>query len=195
MKRPAGHDHAESPQRKKSKTSETPREQPKPQKVAPPPPPSRQVKKKTKEEAPTKSKAKGLTKGPTALEKLAQRSGPGGRNDVSTTTGLPRTQKEKEEDAYIAYLESKLGLKKGTSRASKLGAGMDEDGLDGASPLQAHSVFIDTHHIIIDLFQDINSLEASIFSSKPVSVCSILYRSLLTMTVGCDVSPRRGPLG
>jgi len=37
-----------------------------------------------------------------------------------------RTQKEKEEDAYIEYLESKLGYKKGKSIKY-------DDGLDGMS--------------------------------------------------------------
>ena len=38
---------------------------------------------------------------------------------------------EKKEDAYIEYLESKLGWKKGGSRTGRYGKGLDEDGLDG----------------------------------------------------------------
>lgn len=150
------------------------------------------LKKKVTEEALPNIKAQGLTKGPTALEKLAQRSRFGGQSDVSTTTGFPRTQKENEEDAYITYLESKLGLKKGNSRNTKHGAGMDEDGLDGTSPMQAHLVLPGTHLMIIDLFQDINSLEASIFSSKLVGVHNIPHHPPLTSFVGCEFSPRRG---
>jgi nucleolar MIF4G domain-containing protein 1 len=52
----------------------------------------------------------------TALEKLISKSNPNSR----------RTQREKEEDAYIKYLETKLGYKNGKS--AKV-----DDGLDGMS--------------------------------------------------------------
>lgn len=59
----------------------------------------------------------------TALEKLL-----GGSDPTPAPVG-PRSQKEKEEDAYIAYLEAKLGY--GGKKTKK----REEDGLDGAGIL------------------------------------------------------------
>jgi nucleolar MIF4G domain-containing protein 1 len=121
-KRSADGEHVESPKRKKVK-------------VANPEPvasknsgvesvgvklqvPSSQV----SEELRTKSKSK--TKPKTALQKLATRSETG---RYSTSS---RSQKEQEDDAYIAYLESKLGYGKG-GKAKKQAE--EDDGLDGMS--------------------------------------------------------------
>ena len=53
----------------------------------------------------------------------------------------PRSQRDKEEDAYIAYLEKKLGWSKGGSRTGSYGRGLEEDGLDGmSSPLDVGSL-------------------------------------------------------
>lgn len=59
----------------------------------------------------------------TALEKLVD----GPNSGPVSSTSAPRTRKEKEEDEYIAYLESKLGYPKGGSKKKT----KDEDGLDG----------------------------------------------------------------
>jgi nucleolar MIF4G domain-containing protein 1 len=60
----------------------------------------------------------------TALERLASRSI---REAPKVASRIPRTREEAEEDAYIAYLEAKLGYSKGTSRK-----GDEDDGLGGA---------------------------------------------------------------
>lgn len=44
-----------------------------------------------------------------------------------------RTPQEEEEDAYIAYMERKLGWVKGGKRTAKYGAGDEDDGLGGTS--------------------------------------------------------------
>lgn len=67
----------------------------------------------------TKSKSKH-----TALEKLASQSTRTAPNIVSR---IPRTREEAEEDAYIAYLEAKLGY----AKESKRRKGEEADGLDG----------------------------------------------------------------
>ena len=54
----------------------------------------------------------------TPLAKLASNSG--------ISAAAPRTQKEKEEDAYITYLESKLGYGKSKGKKAR-----HDDGLDG----------------------------------------------------------------
>jgi len=53
----------------------------------------------------------------TALEKLVSRS------DKVSITPSSRSQREREDDAYIAYLERKLGKEKKSAE--------DDDGLDG----------------------------------------------------------------
>lgn len=68
----------------------------------------------------------------TPLQRLAERTGadhPSSRHVDPLAIG--RSQGEKEEDAYIAYLEKKLGWSKGGTRTKKYGSGLDEDGLDG----------------------------------------------------------------
>lgn len=62
---------------------------------------------------------------PTALEKLASKST---RKAPKVASSIPRTREESEEDAYIAYLEARLGYSNGTKRKK----GDEADGLDGA---------------------------------------------------------------
>lgn len=117
MKRQAKREHGESPKRKKVKfvVEEKP---------------------STKENATssTSKDAKSRTKKkePTTLEKLAARADPSSsRFSGATPARKARSKQEKDEDAYIEYLESKLGWNKGGSRTNKYGKGLEEDGLDG----------------------------------------------------------------
>ncbi|KAI9574026.1 hypothetical protein HD554DRAFT_2252704 [Boletus coccyginus] len=59
---------------------------------------------------------------PTALEKLASRST---REAPKAASRIPRTREEADEDAYIAYLEDRLGYSNGSRR----GKGDEADGL------------------------------------------------------------------
>ncbi|KAJ6513111.1 hypothetical protein C8R45DRAFT_857463 [Mycena sanguinolenta] len=118
-KRTAEQEHADSPQRKKVKL--TPREavsQPT-QSIQTPPIPvpvdDLTAPEPAKPPKPDKTTSKPKT---TALEKLARRSNP------APASLLPRSQKEKEEDAYIAYLEAKLGYGGGKKKKK------ENDGLD-----------------------------------------------------------------
>lgn len=61
---------------------------------------------------------------PTALERLASRST---RKVPEAAFRTPRTREETEEDAYIAYLEARLGY----ANESKRRKGDEADGLDG----------------------------------------------------------------
>lgn len=97
-KRPADHDHSDSPKRKRVKTNSVP--------VAP-----------TK--SPKPSKQSDVKKAP--LEKHA----------TSKPLLTPRSQREKEDDAYISYLEGKLGLS-GKAKGKK--KAIENDGLDGTYP-------------------------------------------------------------
>jgi hypothetical protein len=58
-----------------------------------------------------------------ALQKLAEKSS----RPASGVSSRPRTQREKEEDEYIAKLEAKLTRGMGDGK-------QDEDGLDGQFP-------------------------------------------------------------
>lgn len=110
VKRPAPTEHTESPQRKKTKLSGAEPTRP------PAPALPTQVKPALKKTLTSVTSAK-PPKPRTALEKLASRS------DAPSLPRSSRSQKEREEDAYIAYLESKLGRGKKTAE--------DDDGLDG----------------------------------------------------------------
>ena len=123
-KRPASHDVADAPQRKKVKLAapeHANRPAPQPASVARVDPPSnspRHPSTKNKPHAPTKK---------TALQKLAE-----GSNSETKSAPSRRTQREDEEDAYITYLESQLGWRKGGKKTTKYGAGLDEEGWGGA---------------------------------------------------------------
>lgn len=85
-------------------------------------------------------------------EKLAKPSNKASSKTRSTpsVSAMVHTREEEKEDKYIAYLESKLGWRKGGRRTNNYGKGGD-DGLD-------------------DLLQDLESMEKSVFShSKAVS--------------------------
>ena len=87
---------------------------------------------------PTKSSAvsKALSDKETPLEKASRRADftsktAKAQSVTSAAPVAPRSRQEEEDDAYIAYLESKLGYRKGGKRTTKYGKGGD-DGLDGA---------------------------------------------------------------
>jgi nucleolar MIF4G domain-containing protein 1 len=113
-------EHTDSPQRKKIKLSaEAVSNAPAPA----PPKPTRTV--ESIEEGTKAKVVKPVKKAKTALEKLVGRSDPAGRRSEPTPASLgPRSLKDKEEDAYMAYLESKLGYTK--NKGSR-----EDDGLDG----------------------------------------------------------------
>ncbi|KAF7374789.1 MIF4G/MA4-domain-containing protein [Mycena sanguinolenta] len=118
-KRTAEEEHAESPQRKKVKLAPreavsnlTPSIQTPP---TPAPADDSTIREPVKTPKPAKTTPKPKT---TALEKLAR------RKDPAPASLLPRSQKEKEEDAYIAYLEAKLGYGGGKKKKR------ENDGLD-----------------------------------------------------------------
>ncbi|KAJ7170843.1 hypothetical protein C8R43DRAFT_981266 [Mycena crocata] len=115
-KRGAEEEHADSPQRKKIKlagTADAGSKQPVPVQASTKPSIATSEPKAMK--APKTVKPVKKTK--TALEKLV------GRPDPSPASLGPRSQKDREEDAYIAYLESKLGY--GQKKNKK-----EDDGLD-----------------------------------------------------------------
>ena len=117
MKRQADREHAESPKRKKVKFAAEDKPAAKPS---------------AKENASAQtSTRKPKPKEPTALEKLAARTDPSSAFSNAPSIRRARSKQEKDEDAYIAYLESKLGWSKGGSRTKKYGKGLEDDGLDG----------------------------------------------------------------
>ncbi|EPQ54380.1 hypothetical protein GLOTRDRAFT_130697 [Gloeophyllum trabeum ATCC 11539] len=59
----------------------------------------------------------------TALERLASKTDRNARS-------VPRTPQEEQEDAYIAYLEQKLGWRKGKGKTGLYGRGFEDDGLN-----------------------------------------------------------------
>ncbi|KAJ7030363.1 hypothetical protein C8F04DRAFT_731475 [Mycena alexandri] len=116
-KRGAEEEHTDSPQRKKVKLAAVVSKPP-----APVPTPILKPARLTEPAVtpraePVKVAAKPAKSKKTALEKLA------GRSDPTPKSLGPRSQRDMEEDAYIAYLESKLGYgKKNNNR--------EDDGLD-----------------------------------------------------------------
>jgi hypothetical protein len=73
---------------------------------------------------PPKAKTSSLKpKKKTPLQKLV--------DNPPSYAGPPRTQDEGKEDAYIHYLEGKLGWKERGIRTSAYGSGLVDDGLDG----------------------------------------------------------------
>lgn len=129
MKRQADKEHAQSPKRKRVKFAEDTKSEARPsaKENATPGPSSRRLSNGSATEAKKKQS--------TALQRLVARTESSSRSfsaAVSPRKGS-RTKQEKEEDAYIAYLEKKLGWSKGGSRTGKYGKGLEEDGLDGAA--------------------------------------------------------------
>nr|QDK64589.1 putative Sgd1p [Ganoderma lucidum] len=123
-KRQAEADHADSPQRKRAKLegAQEPVARPTPANAA-----QSSIKERTKTSNSKASKAK------TPLEKLAERTTAPKVHKRAAKPGLDavlRTPQEEEEDAYISYLERKLGWVKGGKRTTRYGRGEDKDGLD-----------------------------------------------------------------
>ncbi|KAJ7903418.1 hypothetical protein B0H14DRAFT_3079584 [Mycena olivaceomarginata] len=116
-KRAAEEEHGDSPQRKKVKlATQEVVNKPSPSVVAPSA--ARVTSEPVVKVAQPKPKPAKIKPKKTALEKLL-----GGSDPTPAPVG-PRSQKEKEEDAYIAYLEAKLGY--GGKKTKK----REEDGLD-----------------------------------------------------------------
>ncbi|TFY60458.1 hypothetical protein EVJ58_g5148 [Rhodofomes roseus] len=152
-KRLAEHEHPESPKRKKARLTQPIPVAPavnsalndgKPAKVS----------KASKSAKSTSEAGQSRPQLQTPLEKLAHRSQTAPKkaklkSAPSSSAAPPRSRKDEEEDAYIAYLESKLGYSKGGKRSQKYGKG-GEDGLD-------------------DLLQDLDSIEASILPGSKSS--------------------------
>ncbi|OCH94379.1 hypothetical protein OBBRIDRAFT_789292 [Obba rivulosa] len=149
-KRNAEQEHPESPQRKKVKLA-----QPASIAAASSKP---VVERQSKDSASSKTSRKNTTdaerkpkaKAKTALEKLAEGSrsvSAKHKTDAAPVSfdALSRTAQEEEEDAYIAYMEAKLGMGKGGKRKGKP-ADDEDDGLD-------------------ELLMDIDNIESSIFLS------------------------------
>ena len=120
--------HAEEPRHKKPRTSDAPTAQPSVKaakaKVA------KRVSFFADEPTASTSKLPEPKKAAkkTALQKLVEKT------SSTTSVNVPRkgrSQVEKEEDAYIEYLERQLGYSKSGKRTGRYGNGMDEDGLDG----------------------------------------------------------------
>lgn len=162
VKRSADREHNESPKRKKVKFA-----------VEEKPEPKASVKENVSGSSRQNSKSATVDKkkkGPTPLEKLAARSDPSSSVFVEPPR-KGRTQQEKEEDAYIKYLESKLGWAKGGKKTSKYGKDLEEDGLDGRWLVSTWGWNLTAYHQCrLDLLRDIDNIEASIFSSAPVSL-------------------------
>jgi nucleolar MIF4G domain-containing protein 1 len=98
-------------------------------------------------------------RGTTALERLVNKSAAKPRKEVASKG--PRAREEEEEDAYIAYLESKLGYSGGNSRRKD----DDMDGLGGAPSLRLLLENSSPHRSCTDLFD----FTENIMTSIPVS--------------------------
>ncbi|KAJ7761899.1 hypothetical protein DFH07DRAFT_412445 [Mycena maculata] len=119
-KRGAEEEHTESPQRKRIKLAAAATVSKETPSAKDPPKPTKAQESTAPRTEPAKV-AKPVKKPKTALEKLVGRSD--GRRDPTPRSLGPRSQKDKEEDAYIAYLESKLGY--GNKKNKR-----EDDGLD-----------------------------------------------------------------
>ncbi|PCH42403.1 hypothetical protein WOLCODRAFT_132368 [Wolfiporia cocos MD-104 SS10] len=142
-KRYAEQEHPESPQRKKAKVAKSDHSvsAPKPPQAVSRKDKQKEGKEKPPSQKPKKSALQDLTERTQAASKLRKVSA------SSVAAVPPRSRREEEEDAYIEYLEAKLGWRKGSTRTTKYGKGED-DGLD-------------------DLLRDLDSVEAS--SSAAIS--------------------------
>lgn len=125
-KRRADHEHSDSPKRKKAKTNSVPDSILVPTKAfssSKQPSISVPTKASSSSKQPDVKPRTKLQVKPkkTALEKLTSRS-------TSGPLLAPRSQREKEDDAYISYLEGKLGHS-GKAKGKKKAE--DDDGLDG----------------------------------------------------------------
>ena len=80
---------------------------------------------KTHQPSSQSSQNKGKTRLNISLE-VVKRSG-----EPTQLGASSRSKMDQQEDAYILYLESKLGWRKNGSRTGSYGASLNEDGLDG----------------------------------------------------------------
>lgn len=151
-KRPAAEEHVDSPQRKKIKLSE-PIPAPPLVRAGPNPASKKTVVKISPDAAIPKPK-----KPKSALERLAS------RKDAGSLPRPSRSQKEREDDAYIRFLESKVG--KGKKSAE------DDDGLDGKT-----SFLLIAWMYLSDCFADLLDFTSSIMPSMP-TVCLSSCRSI-----------------
>ncbi|KAJ3515422.1 hypothetical protein NLJ89_g1761 [Agrocybe chaxingu] len=112
-KRPAEEEHQESPQHKKPRQNAAPVNRP-----STPPTTASSSKKSMEQKSVASSATQVSNSKPRSVEKKLK----------THTVSYLKGRKEEEEDNYIAYLESKLGLVK-TGKRKKV-AGVEEDGLD-----------------------------------------------------------------
>ncbi|KAI0787675.1 hypothetical protein C8Q74DRAFT_1253199 [Fomes fomentarius] len=126
-KRRAEDDHTESPQRKKTKLESvgTNASRPLPLENSTSLPQQEQKRASSGKAMKTKSVLEKLAELAEGAKVTKQRSQP-------SLNAILRTSQDEEEDAYIAYLERKLGWVKGGKRTSVYGKGDEDDGLDGA---------------------------------------------------------------
>ena len=116
------HEHAESPQRKKQKFDRNSSNKV----TTPEPGPSKGVARSEKDE--TRQPKQPLSSKKTDRNSVSKASSKKTKLDP---TFIPKSRQEEEEDAYIAYLESKLGWKKSGKKSTQYGKGLEDDGLDG----------------------------------------------------------------
>ena len=93
-------------------------------------------------------------KGKTALRKLA--------GDSEGYPSLPRIREEDKEDAYIRYLEGKLGWKKDGTKTTTYGSGLVDDGLDGISTPFTVVLASPFKTLSTELLADLDNLESSL---------------------------------
>ena len=175
VKRKTEEEHVDSPQRKRVKIS---------QESVSHPPASKSVTKvlsrhRTQESHTTESVPKQKLK-TTALERLVNKSSGKPRNIASKD---PRTREEEDEDAYITYLESKLGYAGGGSRRKD----DDMDGLGGA--LSLHLLLENTSHRPCT---DLYDFTENIMTSVPVS---LLCKATRCIASESPAGPRFGRIG
>jgi nucleolar MIF4G domain-containing protein 1 len=113
-KRPAMQEHKDSPPRKKVKPTPTPSIQ------------DSRISSSVSSGASTSvSRERHSKSKKTALEKLSART--------SKAPVAPRSERDRQEDTYITFLEKKLGWRKGSEKTKNYGTGLDDDGLGGTS--------------------------------------------------------------
>jgi nucleolar MIF4G domain-containing protein 1 len=126
-KRPAIQEHEHSPQHKKLKTTHSTLATASAYKFRE----NDKNSKPKKFSAPTSgpsSTLKAKVRKTTALELLAGKPSP-----KALKFSQSRTQKEKDEDSYIQYLEGKLGWTKNGQKTRKYGSGLEDEGWGGKS--------------------------------------------------------------
>ena len=118
-KRPADGEHFQSPQRKRSRLDDSTSGSRSRQASA-----STPIQNYEKVPVPSSSGSKPSSKHSGPLKKKASKTE---REEKAPSIPVAKSAVEEEEDAYIAYLEGKLGMGKGKKKAKAF----EEDGLDG----------------------------------------------------------------